>query len=1020
MRQQATAGSASTRPRAGLGYSFFWLAAALAGLLASCRTSPFVIVDGDADAGQQAGGSAGAPTDAVCSPGDFRCDGAALQGCADDGLSFLTVQTCESASLCQESPAGCGGAACLADEMTCQDDLLMLCNAERTGFEIFDTCQSAAHCSSAARRCLEVPCTAGQARCNREVDGSTALQRCSEDGAWEMLEICVTRQLCDQSMTDAAAGRLNLRADGAITLVVDQSEVSACGQPRCQPREVQCDGANLVVCNPGQTGFDLLEECASVDLCQQSVSNTNAVGAASCVEPICDAGSFTCTETGVLQICEESRTSFRTVQACSGPAFCDSAGGACTEVPCEAGAERCNGNRPERCRDDRTGFDDLGIACETASLCNDDGEAAFCEDPLCRRGNLSPLEYDCEQATLLRCRDSLDDYEAVAQCATPALCSKQARGCLEPVCDPEEFRCSGVFLQVCNADQTDFEPVENCGAPSQCDATQGTCTDPCEPGAVRCTPRGELERCEDRLTGWQIFADCVTPELCNAEAAECGPVVCDPGQRRCGSEGQRERVEQCAAGRDGYDTLVQCDAGETCDAQNSECDVCEASSVRCEGDTLVTCSNDGQRESRQQCGAGLCSAQARRCLACDPIGSARCQGAQLLVCTQGNQGEFERSELCETGPLCQQTLSQCGSDGGACQCSDRECLPGEVRCSGNTLEQCNAGRTAFERVASCGPGLCDQGSGQCDVCFAGQLSCDQNGNLRQCSQDGQRFVGQPTPARCDGNTLRLCQNGQVQQSNCQPGLCNAGARRCDQCSGNGFLRCDGNVEVRCSGGFESRTSCTEGCNQQRGSCNECSGNETRCLNGNTRQRCAGGVFVNEPCPNGCNQQRGECNQCAEGSTTCLNGNQRQFCQNGLRQTQNCQDGCVNNACASCGGDQCQGPQIRRCQGGQLQGPTNCPNGQTCSNDQCVAQLCTPNQSFCGPGGNRRVCNADGTGSALAENCPNGCEGGQCVPVCTPNESFCGQGGNRRQCNADGTASALAELCPNGCDSGACI
>jgi len=64
-----------------------------------------------------------------------------------------------------------------------------------------------------------------------------------------------------------------------------------------------------------------------------------------------------------------------------------------------------------------------------------------------------------------------------------------------------------------NAARSGFDPLENCAAPSQCDASAGSGTDPCQPGSVRCTPQGRLERCVDRLSGWQVSADCLTPAV---------------------------------------------------------------------------------------------------------------------------------------------------------------------------------------------------------------------------------------------------------------------------------------------------------------------------------------------------------------------------------------------------------------------------------------------------------------------------------------------------------------------------
>src|SRR5687768_15436066 len=73
------------------------------------------------------------PAREVCSTGQQRCEGALLQTCADDRTSWVTVQRCAAAELCQSNPATCLAATCSVDEMTCSGSVLQKCNASRTG-----------------------------------------------------------------------------------------------------------------------------------------------------------------------------------------------------------------------------------------------------------------------------------------------------------------------------------------------------------------------------------------------------------------------------------------------------------------------------------------------------------------------------------------------------------------------------------------------------------------------------------------------------------------------------------------------------------------------------------------------------------------------------------------------------------------------------------------------------------------------------------------------------------------------
>ncbi len=991
----------------------------------------------------------------VCSPGESRCDGALLQACANDGGSWLTLERCPGAALCQPSPPQCLDATCGPEEMSCDGAVLLLCNQERTGWQVFDTCASAAHCNADERQCTDGPCTPGDRRCNRNASQIPVIDRCRDDQSdWDTLSECSTRELCEQTLTGSGGG-LELSSDGTLGVAapIDESTVVTCNAAACTGGEVRCNGAQLESCNPGRTGWALAEQCGSPALCESSLTSNDAAGNPRCLVATCTPGAHQCTEVGALQVCNEERTGFRTISTCIGPAFCnsvlaDQGGNGCTSAPCEAGAMQCNGAQVQRCLDDRTGFENVGVACETAALCNDDDPLnAFCAEPACRRGELSAEEFECQAASLQRCNEEFTGYAEIGTCATPALCdaSRRFEGCAPPVCAPGQHTCNGTFLARCNEDRTGFEDVENCGSAGQCDANAGSCADPCEPGSVRCnTQTGDLEECQDRLTGWQVSGDCLTLQLCDAGNRRCNPPVCTPGQRRCSTAGQAPIVEQCAPGRDRFETVRTCGAGQLCDAQNLECDNCQANSVSCQGDTLLTCDARGQNQTRQTCGRGLCDAGQRRCRACGPLGSARCADRQLFVCAQGQQAEFERSEFCETDELCDQTLGNCGSGQGGqnCQCNAGSCRPNQLQCSNGNLQRCNEGLTAFASTGvTCNPArLCNAQTGDCDACVPNEFSCGANNNLRQCSGDGRSFARQNLGAVCEGNNLVRCVNGQVQRDTCGNGLCNAAASRCNQCQGNGFLRCDGGTAVSCGGGLETRSNCNNlGCNAQRG-CNQCNFSGSRCT-GNTLETCNNGVLQTQACNSGCNGQRAQCNQCIVGTTLCLNQNQEQSCPDGLTTTVNCTDGCVSGQCADCREDECaNGNQSRRdCNNGQLGPQVNCGAGEVCQGaGQCTFR-CTPNQARCN-GQTPQRCNGAGTafdniaacngtaaaicqnGSVVTDTCTAGeaCQGGRCVFSCTPNQTRC-NGQTPQRCNGAGTAfdniaacnGTAAAICQNG-------
>jgi len=249
----------------------------------------------------QPGGMAG-PAE-VCTTGQMRCEGALLQTCADDRTSWVTVQRCGAAALCQTSPAACLAATCSTDEMTCAGAVLQKCNADRTGWDVFDTCLSPAHCNADLRQCMPEACNPGERRCDRsDNDQSPVLESCSPDrSGWAPLDACVTRELCDQTLTSSTPGGLVVGSDGMVQAQAPSTPdtVAKCNLPACAVGEVRCEGARLEYCSEGRTGWITAEECASEALCTGSLNNVTAAGVPACLPPICAAGTHRCSDTGV-------------------------------------------------------------------------------------------------------------------------------------------------------------------------------------------------------------------------------------------------------------------------------------------------------------------------------------------------------------------------------------------------------------------------------------------------------------------------------------------------------------------------------------------------------------------------------------------------------------------------------------------------------------------------------------------------------------------------------------------------
>ncbi len=609
----------------------------------------------------------------ACDPGRVRCNAAALQACVDDGSQWVTLQVCKSTALCDREGADCLPPVCGINELRCQGATLEKCRPGRDDWELVEVCPSAAHCNTAQRRCTVDPCQSGEGQCS-----GGQLQVCTPAG-WQAQRQCGTQALCE----------VGLASCSALGAPCDPS-TAACGEPVCLAGEVRCSGSRLEECNSEQTGWELLQQCASEALCLAS--------GATCLPPQCAIGENRCAPDGVRQVCAPGRNGFIGIEQCLSSAFCSAEPGfeGCGIVPCEAGALRCNGAQPERCRDDRSGFEPAGAPCAIASLCSVEGGAASCAPAACEAN-----AYQCAGAQLQRCNEDRTGFVTEATCRAPQLCNAAERRCLPAQCEPGEFRCQGGQLQSCSPGLSGFVDEQNCGAAGLCDSVAGTCSaELCTAGTRRCNGLA-LEECRDPAVGWEPIAICASNALCDAVGGRCQQAVCAADEMRC----QGQALERCAAGLQRFEPVEQCAAGQICDATGGQCDLCEPESFRCVGDTLQQCSADGQAfQPAQTCGAGLCEASDGnpRCLRCTP-NTARCAGASLIVCNQN--GEELPAVACATA-------AQCVVQANLAQCLEPVCALGDIQCSpsGEVLS-CNATRTGFASqsppVVCAQPELCD-------------------------------------------------------------------------------------------------------------------------------------------------------------------------------------------------------------------------------------------------------------------------------------------------------------------------
>jgi len=68
--------------------------------------------------------------------------------------------------------------------------------------------------------------------------------------------------------------------------------------------------------------FDVAEECATPVLCDASIAYSGIRGSPRCVRPKCEIGQHRCSDTGVLELCNQDRTDYQANEECIGPPFC--------------------------------------------------------------------------------------------------------------------------------------------------------------------------------------------------------------------------------------------------------------------------------------------------------------------------------------------------------------------------------------------------------------------------------------------------------------------------------------------------------------------------------------------------------------------------------------------------------------------------------------------------------------------------------------------------------------------------
>ena len=290
-----------------------------------------------------------------CEPSRLRCNGADVEQCDANGLSWSLVMTCATGC----SAGACKPQICTPGKTRCEGNASEQCTPAGDSWALVQICPST--CAADTGQCKAPICTPFSTRCDPA--GNPGLsQVCDSAGAtWQNLP-CGASQVCDGgrcldvvcgagdtrcSANGGSVETCNAKGDGwtaAASCAVRcalSAGFAACLDPQCAVGEQKCDGSAVEQCLPDRSGWAFVTFCAT-----GCVSPT--AGVAQCATPVCAPFSRQCaSDGGSVQICKADGTGWAQGDLC--PQGCS--GGNCTTVSagCNPGDLRCNGVDAQMC-----------------------------------------------------------------------------------------------------------------------------------------------------------------------------------------------------------------------------------------------------------------------------------------------------------------------------------------------------------------------------------------------------------------------------------------------------------------------------------------------------------------------------------------------------------------------------------------------------------------------------------------------------------------------------------------------
>lgn len=655
---------------------------------------------------------------------------------------------------------------------------------------------------------------------------------------------------------------------------------------RCQENCKKCTASNICTeCKPGMS--------LQANKCQMTCDpGTYYNGHRRTCEP-CHRACATCAGTGV-EACTKCADGYlledwRCVLTCSATYYLSEQTSDNGQVQrsckkCDSSCYECLGPGERNCSSCNSGYNLEAGACVVSTICKD-GEYLSkhnkCRpcDPSCLRCK-GPERDDCTSCPATRFFDEghcdtrcqKGRYAVGRQCR---LCHYTCQECTDEgadsctTCDTDMFGVArylfkGQCLDVCPEGLFQFEGSEG----RRCDVCPAHCiicteTDRC----LQCSPGHKLRN------GHCIPLHCSTGETSDAEDEKC--LLCDDGCAQCKRNdlGDQEQETVCLKCEEGYYQLgTKChrscpyrtysveDAMVCAPCEDKQCVICDQSQCYwCEDGFYVS---DGECVDRCEEGSFV-NEKSRQCEPCHRD-CRSCRGPRYNDCDSCEDGFTPRNGEClerrQHASSLEKHFKKTQYKREACHYSCKTCLgDGKENCTTCPPERFLTARHTC--VAHCPSGMfANVESGQCEECSEGCVMC-QTANLCQQCHSGLYME--------NGKCVVECQRGIPKDLKCLP--CSAGCGSCVEsifhclsCE-RPYLLLNNSCVLHCPEGYYAND--TE--------CYRCPAHCTECNQYGLCKNCAHYYFLHNDqcvgdCPDGyfASMSQQECVRCHDDCASC--------------------------------------------------------------------------------------------------------------------------------------------------------